>query len=163
MNLSMKWLNDYVKIDVPPREFAHRMTMSGSKVEGYEIEGEEISNVVVGKILSVEKHPDADKLVVCMIDVGKNEPIQIVTGASNVFAGALVPVALDGSVLPGGVKIKKENFAALKATGCSVLLMSSTLRFTIFLMRLKMEFSSLKKTAKSARISILQLVSTIPR
>lgn len=122
MNLSMKWLNDYVKIDVPPREFAHRMTMSGSKVEGYEIEGEEISNVVVGKILSVEKHPDADKLVVCMIDVGKNEPIQIVTGASNVFAGALVPVALDGSVLPGGVKIKKGKLRGVESNGmlCSL-------------------------------------------
>ena len=110
----MKWLNDYVKIDVPPREFAHKMTMSGSKVEGYEIAGEGISNVVVGKILSVEKHPDADKLVVCMLDVGKGAPVQIVTGASNVFPGAVVPVALDGSVLPGGVKIKKgkqlQNF-----------------------------------------------------
>ena len=117
MNLSMKWLNDYVKIDVPPREFAHKMTMSGSKVEGYEIEGEEISNVVVGKILSVEKHPDADKLVVCMLDVGKGAPIQIVTGASNVFPGAVVPVALDGSVLPGGVKIKRGKLRGVESNG----------------------------------------------
>ncbi len=122
MNLSMKWLNDYVKIDVPPREFAHKMTMSGSKVEGYEIEGEEISNVVVGKILSVEKHPDADKLVVCMLDVGKGAPIQIVTGASNVFPGAVVPVALDGSVLPGGVKIKRGKLRGVESNGmlCSL-------------------------------------------
>ncbi len=122
MNLSMKWLNDYVKIDVPPREFAQKMTMSGSKVEGYELEGAEISNVVVGKILSVEKHPDADKLVVCMLDVGKEEPIQIVTGASNVFSGAIVPVALDGSILPGGVKIKKGKLRGVESNGmlCSL-------------------------------------------
>ena len=122
MDLSMKWLNDYVKIDVPPREFAQRMTMSGSKVEGYEIEGEEISNVVVGKILSVERHPDADKLVVCQVEVGKEAPIQIVTGASNVFPGAVVPVALDGSVLPGGVKIKKGKLRGVESNGmlCSL-------------------------------------------
>ncbi len=122
MNLSMKWLNDYVKIDVPPHEFAHRMTMSGSKVEGYETEGEEISNVVVGKILSVEKHPDADKLVVCMLDVGQGAPIQIVTGADNVFPGAVVPVALDGSVLPGGVKIKRGKLRGVESNGmlCSL-------------------------------------------
>ena len=122
MNLSMKWLNDYVKIDVEPHEFAQAMTMSGSKVEGYEIEGEGIHNVVVGKILSVEKHPDADKLVVCMLDVGKDEPIQIVTGASNVFPGAVVPVALDGSTLPGGIKIKKGKLRGVESNGmlCSL-------------------------------------------
>ena len=64
MNLSMKWLSDYVQVDVSPRQFSEAMTMSGSKVEGYEIEGSEISNVVVGKILNIEKHPDADSLVV---------------------------------------------------------------------------------------------------
>ena len=79
MNLSMKWLSDYVDVDVTPREFSEAMTMSGSKVEGYEIEGEEISKVVVGKVLSIEKHPDADKLVVCQMEVGQPEPIQIVT------------------------------------------------------------------------------------
>ena len=122
MNLSMKWLNDYVKIDVEPHEFAQAMTMSGSKVEGYEIEGEGIHNGVVGKILSVEKHPDADKLVVCMLDVGKDEPIQIVTGASNVFPGAVVPVALDGSTLPGGIKIKKGKLRGVESNGmlCSL-------------------------------------------
>src|SRR5699024_7920296 len=93
-----------------------------SKVEGYEIEGEGIHNVVVGKILSVEKHPDADKLVVCMLDVGKDEPIQIVTGASNVFPGAVVPVALDGSTLPGGIKIKKGKLRGVESNGmlCSL-------------------------------------------
>ena len=122
MNLSMKWLSDFVPVDLPPRAFAEAMTMSGSKVEGYEKEGEAITNVVVGKILSIEKHPDADKLVVCQLDVGQPEPIQIVTGATNVFEGALVPVALDGSTLPGGVKIKKGKLRGVVSNGmlCSV-------------------------------------------
>lgn len=93
MNLSMRWLKDYVDYNGTPKEFSDAMTMSGSKVEGYARENDEISNVVVGKVLSVEKHPDADKLVICQIDVGKEEPIQIVTGASNVVPGALVPCA----------------------------------------------------------------------
>lgn len=122
MNLSMRWLNDYVDIKMEPREFSEAMTMSGSKVEGYRNEGDEIQKVVVGKILSVEKHPNADKLVVCSVDVGQSEPIQIVTGASNVFAGALVPVALDGSLLPGGKKIKKGKLRGVASNGmmCSL-------------------------------------------
>lgn len=124
MNLSMKWLSDYVDLDkdMTPRAFAEAMTMSGSKVEGYEIEGVEISNVVTGKILSVEKHPDSDHLVICMLDVGSGAPIQIVTGASNVFPGALVPVALDGSSLPGGKKIKKGKLRGVESCGmlCSL-------------------------------------------
>ena len=112
MNLSMKWLSDYVDVDVTPKQFSDDLTMSGSKVEGYETEGSEISNVVVGKVLSIEKHPDADKLVVCQIDVGQDEPIQIVTGATNVVEGTLVPVCLDNSTLPGGKKIKKGKESA---------------------------------------------------
>ncbi len=122
MNLSMRWLKDYVDIQIPPRAFAEGMTMSGSKVEGYETEGEEITNVVVGRVLSVTQHPDADKLVVCSVDVGKSEPVQIVTGAANVVEGALVPVALDGSTLPGGVKIKKGKLRGVESCGmlCSL-------------------------------------------
>lgn len=122
MNLSMRWLNDYVDIKMEPRKFSEAMTMTGSKVEGFRNEGDEIQNVVVGKILSVEKHPNADKLVVCSVDVGQSEPIQIVTGATNVFAGALVPVALDGSLLPGGKKIKKGKLRGVVSNGmmCSL-------------------------------------------
>ena len=97
MNLSMKWLKEFVDIDVSPKEFAEKMTMSGSKVEKYEVEGENLNRVVVGKVLSIEKHPDADKLVICMVDVGESEPIQIVTGAKNLKLNDVVPVALDGS------------------------------------------------------------------
>ncbi|MEE1491785.1 MAG: phenylalanine--tRNA ligase subunit beta, partial [Massilioclostridium sp.] len=122
MNLSMKWLSDYVDIDVTPREFSEAMTMSGSKVEGYEIEGSEISKVVTGKVLSIEKHPDADKLVVCQMDVGREDSIQIVTGATNLFVGAVVPVCLDGATLPGGKKIKKGKLRGVVSEGmmCSL-------------------------------------------
>ncbi|MBQ4100290.1 MAG: phenylalanine--tRNA ligase subunit beta [Oscillospiraceae bacterium] len=122
MNLSMKWLNDFVKVDVPPKQFCEDMTMSGSKVEGFELENANIKNVVVGKIISVEKHPDADKLHICQLDVGKGEPIQIVTGADNIFSGAIVPVALDGSLLPNGTKIKKGKLRGVESNGmlCSL-------------------------------------------
>lgn len=122
MNLSMKWLSDYIDKDIPIKEFCHGMTMSGSKVEGFEIEGADISNVVVGKILSVVPHENSDHLVVCQLDVGKSEPIQIVTGAPNVNAGDIVPVALDGSTLPGGVKIKKGKLRGVESNGmlCSL-------------------------------------------
>lgn len=122
MNLSMKWLGDYVKADMPIKEYCHALTMSGSKVEGYEIEGAEISNVVVGKLLSVVPHENSDHLVVCQVEVGKEAPIQIVTGASNVNAGDIVPVALDGSTLPGGIKIKKGKLRGVESNGmlCSL-------------------------------------------
>ncbi len=122
MNLSMKWLADYTKIETTPKEFSDKMTMSGSKVEGYEIEGEEIQKVVVGKILSIEPHPNADKLVVCMVDVGTGEPLQICTGATNLKAGDYVPVALDGSTLPGGKKIRKGKLRGMESNGmlCSL-------------------------------------------
>ena len=122
MNLSMNWLADYVKLDCDIKDFVARMTMSGSKVETYETEGAEITKVVVGKILSVVPHENSDHLVICQVDVGKEAPIQIVTGAHNVFAGALVPVALDGSTLPGGVKIKKGTLRGVESDGmlCSL-------------------------------------------
>lgn len=123
MNLSMKWLKDFVDgITVTPREFSEALTMSGSKVEGYEIEGEKIKNVVVGKVLALEKHPDADKLIVCQIDVGESEPTQIVTGAKNLTVGDLIPVAKDNSVLADGTKIKKGKLRGVQSLGmlCSV-------------------------------------------
>lgn len=122
MNLSMKWLSDYVKVDKPVKEFCYDMTMSGSKVEGYEKEGEEITNVVVGKVLSVVPHENSDHLVVCQVDVGKGSPVQIVTGASNVNEGDLVPAALEGACLPNGIKIKKGKLRGVESNGmlCSL-------------------------------------------
>ena len=123
MDLSMKWLKEFVTLDeMPMRAFTEAVTMSGSKVEGYETEGSEIDRVVVGKILSIVKHQDSDHLVVCQVDVGSGEPLQIVTGASNLNPGDLVPVALDGSTLPGGIKIKKGKLRGVESCGmlCSL-------------------------------------------
>ncbi len=122
MNLSMKWLNEFVDVSVPPRAFAEAMTMSGSKVESWEIEGAEIDKVVTAKILEIKKHEDSDHLVVCQVDIGKDEPIQIVTGASNLKVGDIVPAALHGSTLPGGVKIKKGKLRGVESNGmlCSL-------------------------------------------
>lgn len=123
MDLSMKWLSDYVDIgDMSIKDFCSGLTISGSKVERYDTEGSEISNVVVGKLLEVVPHENSDHLVVCKVDVGKDEPIQIVTGAPNVKAGDIVPVALDGSTLPNGVKIKKGKLRGVESNGmlCSL-------------------------------------------
>lgn len=107
MNIPMSWLKSYVDIDVDMKEFIEDITMSGSKVEAVVSFSKDISRVVVGVVTSIEKHPDADKLVITKIDIGKEETIQIVTGATNLFVGAYVPVALDGSTLANDVKIKK--------------------------------------------------------
>ena len=121
MNVPMNWLKDYVNIDCDLDTFCDAMTMSGSKVEGYEKLGEEITNVVVGKILEITSHPDADKLVVTKVDVG-NEVLQIVTGADNIKEGDYVPIALPGSTLPGDIKIKKGKLRGVESNGmmCSV-------------------------------------------
>ena len=103
MNLSRNWLNEFVDLhDITDKQFNDEMTLSGSKVETIERLDESLKNVVAGKILSMEKHPDSDHMWVCQLDVGREEPVQIVTGAQNVNIGDLVPVALDGSTLPGG-------------------------------------------------------------
>lgn len=125
MDLSMKWLGDYIDVsDMPIKEFCSGLTISGSKVERWETEGEEISKVVVGKILSVVPHENSDHLVVCKVDVGHASPdiLQIVTGASNVHEGDFVPVAMDGSTLPNGVKIKKGKLRGVESNGmlCSL-------------------------------------------
>lgn len=116
MNLSYQWLNDYVKIDKDPKAYAARMTMTGSKVEGWANAADEIENVVWGKILSIEKHPDADKLVICQVDVGE-KTVQIVTGATNLTAGDVVPACLHGARLPGGVVIKKTKMRGVESNG----------------------------------------------
>ena len=122
MNLSMKWLSDYVTLNTTVKDFCAAMTMSGSKVEVATEEGSEIKNVVVGKLLSVVPHENSDHLVVCRVDVGQEQPIQIVTGAPNVKAGDIVPVALCGAELPNGVKIKKGKLRGVESNGmlCSL-------------------------------------------
>jgi phenylalanine--tRNA ligase, beta subunit len=129
MLVSIDWIKDYVRLDKWPqdKEFCDRMIMSGSNIETISYLGEGIENVKIAKVLSIDKHPDADKLVVCQMDLGKLGKLQIVTGASNLYVGAYVPVAVDGSVVPGplhgqpkqegGVKISAGELRGVKSDG----------------------------------------------
>ena len=123
MKLSRKWLQDFVDIGpVNDRDFAEAMTLSGSKVELTEDLGAEIKNVVAGRIEKMERHPDSDHMWVCQIDVGRDEPVQIVTGAWNIHVGDMVPAALHNSTLPGGKKITKGKLRGILSNGmlCSL-------------------------------------------
>ncbi len=118
MNLPMSWLGDYMNIGtIDAKEYEHKMTMSGSKVEGTTRLCGEAENIRVGKVLKVEKHPDADKLVVCQVEVGENAPIQIVTAATNVFEGAMVPVAMHKSKIYDGQKITRGKLRGVVSDG----------------------------------------------
>lgn len=131
MNTSLKWIKDLVPgLDCTPQEYMDAMTLSGSKVEGYENMDEDLDKIVIGQVKSIEKHPDADKLVICQVDIG-TETIQIVTGAPNVTEGCKVPVVLDGgkvagghdgSKTEGGIKIKKGKLRGVESNGmmCSI-------------------------------------------
>ena len=127
MKASIEWLKEYADINVEPKQLADILTMTGSKVEGIEDQGDEIQNVVVGKILEIKPHMDSDHLVVTQINIGKNkqgndEIVQIVTGAKNIHEGDIVPVAKDGSLLPGGKEIKKGKLRGVDSCGmmCSI-------------------------------------------
>ena len=130
MQLSMKWLADYTDVsDITIKEYCDRMTMTGSKVEGYEVLGADITGVVCGRILEITRHPYAERLVVCKVDFGADAPIQVITAATNVFEGAVVPVATDGAHLPGDVKIKKGKLRGEVSEGmfCSIAELGLTL------------------------------------
>jgi phenylalanyl-tRNA synthetase beta chain len=118
----MKWLGEYYQPKTGIRQFCADMTMSGSKAEGYETEGEGLKNIVVGHVLSVEKHPDADTLWICQLEVGGGERVQIVTGADNVTPGAYVPVAMHKSVVAGGKQITRGKLRGQTSDGmlCSL-------------------------------------------
>ena len=125
MNLSRKWLNEFVDLPLEEygdRSFAEAMTVSGSKVEVTEDLSANLRGVVVGKILSMEKHPDSDHMFVVKVDVGSELPIQIVTGAWNVHVGDLVPAALDGALLPNGTEIHSGKLRGVESQGmlCSL-------------------------------------------
>lgn len=132
MNTSLSWLKAYVpELDVTAQEFTDAMTLSGSKVEGFEKMDADLENIVIGQIEKIERHPDADKLIICQVNIGKEAPIQIVTGAPNVKEGDKVPVVLDGGrvagghdgkMTPGGIKIKKGKLRGIESNGmmCSI-------------------------------------------
>ena len=122
MKMPLNWAKEFAKFDCTPREYAERMTMSGSKVETYESEADSIKNVIVGKVLSIVPHPDSDHMVITQIDIGQGEPVQIVTGANNLKVGDLVPAALHKSLLPGGKEIRKGKLRGVESNGmlCSL-------------------------------------------
>lgn len=123
MDLSRRWLLDYVDVnDIDEKTFADDMTLSGSKVESWSTEGEELKNIVVGQILSLERHPDSDHMWICSVDAGDDAPIQIVTGAQNLKVGDYVPAALHNSVVHGGHKITKGKLRGVESCGmlCSL-------------------------------------------
>ncbi len=117
MQISVNWLKEYVDIDTPIDELAHSMTMLGLEIEAVTYLGQEVQDVYVGKILSIEPHPDADKLVVCKTDVGGDAPLQIVCGATNMSVGDRVPTAVVGASLPGGFKIARRKMRGLESQG----------------------------------------------
>ena len=131
MNTSLAWIKAYVpELDVTAQEYTDAMTLSGTKVEGYEVFDADLEKIVIGQIEKIEKHPDADKLVVCQVNIGE-ETVQIVTGAKNVFEGAKIPVVLDGGrvagtkdgkKVEGGIKIKKGKLRGVESFGmmCSI-------------------------------------------
>ena len=128
MNTPMSWLKVYVPdLKAPVEEFVDAITLSGSHVEGYEKKDKNLEKIVVGKIEKIEKHPDADKLIICQVNIGEDAPLQIVTGAPNVKEGDLVPTVLDGGKVAGGhdggplpengIKIKKGKLRGVESYG----------------------------------------------
>ncbi len=117
MRFSEKWLREWVNPAVDTATLGHQITMAGLEVDSIELAAPAFNDVVVAEVLSVEKHPDADRLNVCMVNVGLAEPLQIVCGASNVAQGVKVPAALVGANLPGGLKIKKGKLRGVPSLG----------------------------------------------
>ena len=122
MDVPMSWMKEYAPVTADIKDFVEDITLTGSKVEGYVTVAGEIKNVVTGLIKEIERHPDADKLVICKIDAGQGRDLTIVTGAPNVKVGDYVPVALDNSVIAGGKEIKTGELRGVVSEGmlCSV-------------------------------------------
>ncbi|MEW6273716.1 MAG: phenylalanine--tRNA ligase subunit beta [Bacillota bacterium] len=117
MRVSLKWLREFVDIEVSPEELAEQLTLAGLAVEAIHCPGKEIQQVFTGRIVKIEPHPNADKLVVCRVSLGAGEPLQIVTGAPNVAEGQVVALAVEGARLNGGLIIKKAKFRGVESSG----------------------------------------------
>src|SRR4051794_18752814 len=118
MRVPVEWLREYVRPDVGVRELAERLALTGTEVEGVHQHGVgAVDAFVIGKVLSAERHPDADRLSVCMVDVGEGEPAQIVCGAPNVAAGQTVAVARPGAVMPDGTKLGVAKLRGVESNG----------------------------------------------
>jgi len=120
MLVPIKWMSQYVDINTDDKTLSDKLTLTGSHVDAVIDYNKTVENVVTGKILQIESHPNADKLVVTQINIGQDEPVQIITGANNMKVGDIVPVALEGAVLPNGLKLKKTNFRGLPSYGMMV-------------------------------------------
>ncbi len=130
MNLSLNWLHDFTNTDgIAVKDYCDRMTDTGSKVEGYEILGEDIQNVLVAKVVSMEHHPNSDHMFICQVDIGRGELVQIVTGAQNVNEGDIVPAAIPVAHLPGNITIKPGKLRGVESNGmlCSIAELNLTL------------------------------------
>ena len=123
MRVPLSWLRDYVEFELSPEALADELTMRGLEVSGIEVSGADWTHVVVGRLLSIERHPNADKLWLTSVDVGSGEPLQIVCGADNISVGDLVPVALVGSTLAGGRRIERSKIRGVESQGmlCSAI------------------------------------------
>ncbi|QGU94969.1 phenylalanine--tRNA ligase subunit beta [Clostridium bovifaecis] len=117
MKVPVNWLKDYVEIDITPKELGDALTLSGSKVEEVIVTGDVVDKVVTGKIIKLEPNPEAERLSICQVDIGEAEPIQIVTAATNMKEGDVVPTALHGSTLADGTKIKKSKLRGAVSNG----------------------------------------------
>jgi phenylalanyl-tRNA synthetase beta chain len=116
MRVSLNWLKDYVDIDMPAKDLAERLTMSGLEVEGLEPLGRSLQDIIVAKILSVKRHPEADRLFICHMDTGDGE-VPVVCSAPNLKTGSLVPMALPGTELPGGMIVKESRIRGERSVG----------------------------------------------
>ena len=117
MKVIYSWLKEFVQFEWTPEELSNKLTMVGLEVEGIERVGKTFSGVITGKVVTREKHPNADKLSVCQVDLGDGKPVQIVCGAPNVLSGQTVPVAAVGALLPGNFEIKKAKIRNQESNG----------------------------------------------
>ena len=120
MLVPIKWMSQYVDINTDDKTLADKLTLTGSHIDSIIDYNKKVTNVVTGKILEIKKHPNADKLVITQIDINEDEPVQIITGAKNINQGDVIPVSLEGAVLPSGMKIKKTNFRGLPSYGMMI-------------------------------------------
>lgn len=170
MNTPLSWIKAYVpELTCTEQEYMDAMTMSGTKVEGYEKFDADLDKIIVGKIEKIEKHPDADKLVVCQVAIDEEgTTTQIVTGASNVKEGQKVPVVLDGGrvagghdgkKVAGGVKIKKGKLRGVESNGmmCSIEELGSSTDFIRMQQRMVFIFSVIIRNIKMRRLAVMRL------
>src|SRR3990170_1175248 len=117
MRVPLSWLREYVAFDLAPAALAEELTLRGMEVSAIEVTGADWTDVVVGRLLTVERHPNADKLWLTTVDIGSGEPLQVVCGADNIAPGQLVPVARVGAILAGGRRIEPSRIRGVESQG----------------------------------------------